>query len=483
MTRSPYKTRRSFLTGLGGLALGSAAASLVHAGRDTKADVEPDLKVSGNVYRRGHPHYERRRRDAVWQAWKPDRYPDLIVNASSEDDIVDTIRYARAEDLSVAVRGSGHNYIASYLRQGGILLNVGQLREVEIDVTGQLARVQPGITSAEFSSILAEHRLAFPVAHGPSVALGGYLLGGGMGWNGEYWNRFACFNVKAIELVSAAGEKLTVSRDSHADLFWAARGAGPTFFGVVTRYHLDVFPLPSAITSCTYIYAVDQLDNLIGWLEQARHRQDAKIELSFILESSDEGRQCIISAVCFADEEEEAKSLLSTLLQHLPEQGRLVTRQFQPMTFAKVLALTRTSVPLRMTTETAWTDKTNEALKIMAEHFNKAPGGKTVIIANYRQNTDLPEDAAHSITGPLFLNWSTRWESESRDDEHLRWTDGVAESIEPLMTGCYVNETDFIRRPHWEKKCYSETNRKRLAVVRDRYDPDGLFPPPFELIG
>lgn len=477
-----YKTRRAFLAGLGSLAAGSAAAPLVRAGPSRQqAGIDHSLNVAGSVHRRGQPGYERVRRDMVWQAWKPERFPDLVVNAQDESDVVETVRYAREQGLPLSVRGSGHNYIASYLREGGILLNVAQLREVEIAADKQLARVQPGVSSAEFSSALAGHGLAFPVAHGPSVALGGYLLGGGMGWNGEYWNRFACFNVRAIDLITASGEKLRASRDAHADLFWAARGAGPAFFGVATRFHLDVFPLPRAITSCTYIYAVDQLDNLIGWLEQARRRQDARIELSFILESGDEGRRCIISAVCFADSEDEAKSLLSTLLQHVPGQGRLVTREFRPMTFAEVLAMTRTSVPLRMSTETAWVEQTAAAVNIVAEHFHQAPGGDTVIIANYRSNTDLPGDTACSVTGPLFLNWSTRWHSASRDDEHMRWMDGLANAIEPLMTGCYVNETDYIRRPHWINKCFPETTRKRLAAVRARYDPDGLFPPPFNL--
>ncbi len=477
------KTRRSFLTGLGGLAIGGAASPLLHAKQQhNPAGIEPGPRVSGSVYPRTHPDYERRRQNTVWQALKPERYPDMIVHALSEDDIVETIHYARARKLSVAVRGSGHNYVSSYLREGGILLDVSTLREIKIETDGQLAQVQPGVTSAEFSSVLADHGLAFPVAHGPSVALGGYLLGGGMGWNGEYWNRFACFNVTAIDLVTASGEKLRASRDSHAELFWAARGAGPAFCGVVVRYHLNVFPLPQAITACTYIYNAGQLDVLMEWVEQARHRQAAKIELSFILEGGDGDRQCVISAVCFADDEGEAKRLLTTLLQDIPGQGRLLAREFQPMSFAEVLAMTRTSAPSRLTTETAWAWKTDEALKLAARHFNRAPSGKIVIIANYRSNTDLPEDTAYSVTGPLFLNWSARWDSASRDDEHLRWMDDFARSIEQVMTGCYVNETDFMRRPHWIEKCYSATSRKRLAAIQARYDPGGIFPPPFKLV-
>jgi FAD/FMN-containing dehydrogenase len=116
----------------------------------------------------------------------------------------------------------------------------------------------------------------------------------------------------------------------------------------------------------------------------------------------------------------------------------------------------------------------------MAEHFLTAPAGKTVIIANYRSAADLPEDAACSVTGPLFLNWSTRWDSEGDDAAHMQWMDGIAESLEPLISGCYINETDFIRRPHWARKCYSDTSWKRLAEVNKRYDPDGILPPAFD---
>jgi FAD/FMN-containing dehydrogenase len=371
--------------------------------------------------------------------------------------------------------------VASYLREGGILLDVSQLRDIKIDVDTRVAHVQPGILGAEFSFILSEHGLAFPVAHCPTVALGGYLLGGGMGWNGEHWNRFACFNVEAIDLVSAAGERLTVKRDVHPDLFWAARGAGPAFCGIVTRYHLKVFPLPRAIAQSTYVFSIDQIDNIIAWLEQARQRQDSKIEMSFIMESDDGEKQCVLSAVCFADDEAEGKRLLSTGLQDIPEQGRLFAKEFHPVSFAEVLALTFTSAPNRLANETAWAQTPPVALQAMAEQFVKAPAGRTVIIANFRSNTDLPEDTAFSVTAPLFLNWSTRWDSTADDDLHMQWMDEVAESMEAVMSGCYVNETDFIRRPHWARKCFSEANWKRLASINKRYDPDAILPPPFAL--
>ena len=472
------------MAGLGGMALGGCAVPLLYARENKKAaGAKHQLEVSGDIYRLGDAHYEQARQNAVWQAIKPNRFPQLIVNAKTEEDVIATIQYARSHGMQVAVRGSGHNYVASYLREGGILLNVSQLRDIQIDVDARVAHAQPGILGAEFCSILAAHELAFPVAHCPTVPLGGFLLGGGMGWNGEHWNRFACFNVEAIDLVTAAGERLTVTRDAHSELFWAARGAGPAFCGVVIRYHLKVFPMPRTIIQSTYVFSSDQIDRMIDWLEQARQQQDSKIEMSFIMEDRDGEKQCVLSAVCFADGEAEARSLLNSLLSDIPETGRLFAKELDPVSFSEVLALTFTSAPSRLANETAWAQTPRPAVEVMAEHFLKAPTGNTVMIANYRSNTDLPEDAACSVTAPLFLNWSTRWNSAEDDDMHTRWMDQIAESLEPVMSGCYINETDFICRPQWARKCFSEASWNRLAEIHERYDPDGILPPPFELGG
>jgi len=302
-----------------------------------------------------------------------------------------------------------------------------------------------------------------------------------MGWNGEHWNRFACFSVEAVEVITTTGEKLTIDKHTHADLFWAARGAGPAFCAVATRFHLDVFPMPQAITQSTYVYSADRAQGLIDWLEQARHRQNSKIEMSFIMESDANEKQCVLSAVCFADDENEAAILMTALMHDVPEQGRVFAKELDPVSFAEVLALTYTSAPNRLANETAWAQNPEPAVKLMAEYFLKAPQGNTVIIANYRSSADLPEDAACSVTAPLFLNWSTRWDSPADDAAHMHWMDGIAESLEPLISGCYVNETDFIRRPRWARKCYSDTGWKRLAEINRKYDPNGILPPPFEL--
>jgi FAD/FMN-containing dehydrogenase len=81
----------------------------------------------------GDDGYEEARQAAVWNLRKPARYPEVIVQADNENDVIDAVRLAREKNLKIKVRGTGHNRSASFLVDGGMLLNLGELRELSID--------------------------------------------------------------------------------------------------------------------------------------------------------------------------------------------------------------------------------------------------------------------------------------------------------------------------------------------------------------
>src|SRR5262249_34521118 len=145
------------------------------------------------------------------------------------------------------------NWCGTPLRNGTLLLDLSGLDGLTIDPTAKSACVQPGVSSRAFGRALAAHELAFPVGHCGSVPMSGYLLSGGLGWDLGAWGP-ACATLRALEVITAAGTRITATESSHADLLWAARGAGSCFFAVATRFHLDVHPLPVGILTSTYVY-------------------------------------------------------------------------------------------------------------------------------------------------------------------------------------------------------------------------------------
>ena len=106
------------------------------------------------------------------------------------------------------------------------------------------------------------------------MAVGGYLLQGGFGWNGRVHGP-ACMSVEAIDVVTAGGELVHASPDEHADLLWAARGAGPGFFGAVTAFHVRVYPKPRVVANGVYLYPLDCLEEVFRWAHEIGPRVPA----------------------------------------------------------------------------------------------------------------------------------------------------------------------------------------------------------------
>jgi FAD/FMN-containing dehydrogenase len=254
---------------------------------------------------RGEDRYEAARRAAVWNRRTPERYPDRIVQAADEVDVVRAVESARAGGMRVGVRSGGHSWVGNQLRDGGLLLDVAQLRGVEIDADAMIASVGPGCPGNELAAALAAHELFFPGGHCPGVCVGGYLLQGGFGWNGRVHGP-ACMSVEAIDVVTADGERLRADADHHPDVLWAARGAGPGFFAVVTRFHLRCYPRPKVVANCLYLYPIELLDEVFRWVREIAPSLERIVELMVFVHRDAGGEpEIVVTGPVLADTDEQ----------------------------------------------------------------------------------------------------------------------------------------------------------------------------------
>ena len=198
------------------------------------AVVVPDDEEGEEARREGAVNGEMRAQDAVpildGTAGTDGRLPGLDEHASGGlpgwGQLGDEVIPAWSED-GTALPPPGHQRDAVWTEDdGGILLDVSHLQDVEIDRKAMRARVGPGCRGNELLAMLLDRDLFFPAGHCPGVALGGYLLQGGFGWNGRVHGP-ACMSVEAIDAVTADGDLVHASETENADLLWAARGAGP----------------------------------------------------------------------------------------------------------------------------------------------------------------------------------------------------------------------------------------------------------------
>jgi hypothetical protein len=185
--------------------------------------------------------------DADWdqarRAWNlaADQHPDAVAFPESAEDVAATVRFAAENELRVSAQGSGHGALALPSLEGTILVKTERMRGIEVDAAARTARVEAGVLSLELGEAAQQHGLSFLPGSSPDVCVTGYTLGGGLSSLGRRYG-FACNRVRAIELVTADGERRTVDAENEPDLFWALRGGGGDF-AVVTALQLDLVPV------------------------------------------------------------------------------------------------------------------------------------------------------------------------------------------------------------------------------------------------
>ncbi|HEU4393861.1 MAG TPA: FAD-binding oxidoreductase [Solirubrobacterales bacterium] len=197
-----------------------------------------ELEIGGRIALPSDPDWDEAR-----LAWNlaVDQQPVAIAFAESAEDVATVVGFAAANGLRVAGQGTGHGAAPLPPLAGTVLLKTERMRGVEVDPEERSARVEAGVLSLELAEAAGEHGLASLPGSSPDVGVVGYTLGGGLSWFGRRYG-FACNHVKAIELVTAAGELKTVDAGNDPDLFWALRGGGGGY-AIVTALHLALLPI------------------------------------------------------------------------------------------------------------------------------------------------------------------------------------------------------------------------------------------------
>ncbi|MDT5326980.1 MAG: hypothetical protein QOF25_4132, partial [Mycobacterium sp.] len=170
-----------------------------------------------------------------------DRRPAAIAHCHTTADVVAAVRFATGSGLEIAVRGGGHNVAGRSVCEGGLLIDLSGMRAVEVDPATQTARVQGGALWHELNDAAAEHGLAVTGGAISTTGVGGYTLGGGLGWL-MATQGLAADNLIGVELVTADGSVLQVSDEAEPDLMWALRGGGGNF-GVAASLTFRVRPV------------------------------------------------------------------------------------------------------------------------------------------------------------------------------------------------------------------------------------------------
>jgi FAD/FMN-containing dehydrogenase len=434
-----------------------------------------DTTFDGTLLIKGAAGYEEARLGAVWNARKPNRFPAAVLLARSDHDVSKGVTFAATNGWKVSIRSGGHSWIGNGVRDGGLLIDLSALDDVTIDKTNRRATARPAVQGTVFNALLAAQGLVFPSGHCPSVGVGGFLLGGGYGWNSRALGP-ACFSVEAIDVVLADGELVHADDQTHPDLLWAARGSGPGFFGIVTRFYLKVYPLYDQILRSSYVFPYEMRDEVLAWSYDTLPEISTSLEMSAKVSFSPgiDKSTTMLTAAAFASDGTGVELLHP--VESAPFIGRAIKKiERVPSTLDDLYSLSDSLTPKgnRYAVDGVWTDSPIEEILAAGRGvLDTIPTRESFLLWMLWGNYPTRENACWSTQSRLYFSPNAVWTDPADDLRNEQWAHAALDGMAAVSLGTQFADANPADRPAYGIEMQQAEKLERL---RAKYDPDGLF--------
>jgi FAD/FMN-containing dehydrogenase len=437
--------------------------------------------VSGQVVLPQDDAYDAARK--IWNAMI-DKRPALIVRCATRRDVVHAVDFARDNGLPLAIRGGGHNIAGNALCDGGIVVDLSQMKAAKVDLGLRRVTIEGGALLADLDAATQAHGLATPVGINSTTGIAGLTLGGGFGWLSRKYG-MTIDNLESAEVVTAAGDVLRVSAGEHPDLFWALRG-GSGNFGVVTRFEFRLHPVGPNVLCGLIVYPLSEAKSVLRQYREfsATAPEDLAVwavlrkapPLPFLPENV-HGTEIVALAVFYAGDPAQGEPLIAPLRKFGTVAGAHVG--VQPYT-----AWQQTFDPLLAAgARNYWKSHNFSALDdrlfdTVIGYAGRLPSPQCEIFLGAlggAASRPAPDATAYAHRDAQFvMNVHGRWDDAADDERCIRWAREFFGATAPYATGgVYVN---FLTADEGERvRSAYGPNYDRLVQVKREYDPRNLF--------
>lgn len=406
-----------------------------------------------------------------------DRRPAVIVRAVDAADVAHVVRVARTGDLPLAVRSGGHSVYGVW--DDAIVLDLSDLRSLEIDVEGRTAWAGPGLTAGEYTEATAAHGLQTGFGDTASVGLGGITTGGGLGYLVRKYG-LTIDNLLAAEVVTAEGDLLHVDADNHPDLFWAIRGGGGNF-GVVTRFKYRLNEVDTIYGGLLILPATPEVvANYLTLSDQAPEELSSILNivpappLPFVPEEF-HGQLVGMALLVYAGDAEsgeravapfrELATPLADMVQAMPFTGVYQPEdpEYHPLTFSRTTFVDEFDV-----------ERAAAMLDTLRTAKNAMPVAQLRVLGGAMARVPVDATAFAHRNRKIMLTAAVVYEDPAEAEVQKAWVVDFGASLRQGEGGAYINflYDDGAERIH---EAYPAATWDRLREIKRRYDPTNLF--------
>lgn len=432
--------------------------------------------LQGNVIAPGDAGYDKARMPFYGGI---DRRPAAIARVAGDADVARVITFARETRLPLAVRSGGHSTVGHSVVDGGIVLDLSDMRALEIDAEHRTAWAQAGLTTGDYTAATGAHNLATGFGDTGSVGIGGLTLGGGVGFLVRK-HGLTIDSLLAADVVTADGQVLRANAVTHPELFWALRGGGGNF-GVVTRFQFRLHEVGSIVGGMLILPATP--DVVAGFVAAA---DAAPEELSTIanvmvappmplVPEEFHGQMILMAMLVYAgpaDAGERAVAPFRKLARPLAD-------MVKPMRYPEIYEPEEGDYHPKAVARTMFIDTVHRGIaETILEYLQASDAPMRVaqlrVLGGAMARIPVETTAFAHRRSRIMVNLAAFYETPDDRGVREQWVTRFAQALRQNDTGAYVNflGDEGLSQVH---AAYPGPTWERLVTVKRRYDPTNLF--------
>jgi FAD/FMN-containing dehydrogenase len=409
----------------------------------------------------------------IWNA-NVQKHPGLIARCSGTADAIAAVKFARANDIPVAVRGGGHNVAGRALCDDGIVIDLSPMRGVFVDAQNKTVRVQAGATLGDVDRETHLYGLAVPAGVVSRTGIAGLTLGGGVGWLVRKYG-LTCDNLLSCQVVTAEGELLTADADTNADLFWGLRGGGGNF-GIVTSLLYRAQPV-STVLGGMIVFPRDQAATVLRQHRAFMASAPDELCAYAALVTTPDGVPATAIIVCYCGTIADGEALVAKIRGF----GTPLMNAVQPMPFPAMQTMLDAAFPEG--THNYWKsaflrELSDEAIDVIVDHANRQQSPMSnVVVELYGAaagRAGHPDTAFAQRQAQFNVGIMAQWTDPADAGRNIAWTRAAADALQPYESGGYL--LNFLDEEGADTvRAAFGANYPRLAALKAKYDPTNFF--------